>query len=41
MKRAILDVPYVTLARMCEGIDRWAESSVPVLDIEKYLYRIV
>ena len=35
MKRAILDVPYVTLARMCEGIDRWAESSVPVLDIEK------
>ena len=41
MKRAILDVPYVTLARMCEGIDRWAESSVPVLDIEKYLYGIV
>ena len=40
MKRAVLDIPYVTIAGMHENIDRWLGSSVPVLDIEKYLYRM-
>ena len=41
MKRAVLDVRYVTVAGMHEDIDRWLGSSVPVLDIEKYLHRVV
>ena len=41
MKHAVLDIPYVTVAGMHEDIDRWLGSSVPVLDIEKYLYRVV
>ncbi len=41
MKHAVLDIPYVTVAGMHEDIDRWLSSSVPVLDIEKYLYRVV
>ena len=41
MKRAVLNIPYVTVAGMHEDIDRWLGSSVPVLDIEKYLYRMV
>ena len=41
MKRAVLSIPYVTVASMHENIDRWLGSSVPVLDIEKYLYRRV
>ena len=41
MKRAVLDVPYVTIATIREDIDRWLDSSVPVLDVEKYLYRVV
>ena len=41
MKRAVLDIPYVTVATMHEDIDRWLDSSVPTLDIEKYLYRMV
>ena len=40
MKRAVLDIPYVTVAGMLEDIDRRLDSSVPVLDIEKYLYRM-
>ena len=40
MKRAVLDIPYVTVAGMREDIDRWLGSSVPVLDTEKYLYRM-
>ena len=41
MKRAVLDVTYTTLATMRDGITRWLASSVPVLDIERYLYRVV
>lgn len=41
VKHAVLDIPYVTVAGMHEDIDRWLDSSVPVLDIEKYLYRVV
>ena len=41
MKRAVLDISYVTVAGMREDIDRWPGSSVPILDIEKYLYRMV
>ena len=40
MKRAVLDIPYVTVVGMHEDIDRWLGSSVPVPDIEKYLYRM-
>lgn len=40
MKRAVLNIPYVTVAGMREDIDRWLDLSVPVLDIEKYLYRM-
>lgn len=40
MKRAVLDIPYVTVAGMHEDVDRWLDSSVPVLNIEKYLYRV-
>ena len=38
-KHAILDVPYVRLSSMCSGIDKWLGSSLPKLDIERYLYR--
>ena len=41
MKRAVLDVTYTTLATMRDDITRWLASSVPVLDIERYLYRVV
>ena len=37
----VLDVFYTTLAKVCKDIDRWLEVSLPRLDIEKYLYRIV
>ena len=40
MKRAVLDTPYVTVVGMHEDVDRWLDSSVPVLYIEKYLYRM-
>ncbi len=39
MKHAILDVPYVRFSSMCSDIDRWLGSSLPKLDIERYLYR--
>ena len=39
MKHAILDVPYVRFSSMCGDIDNWLRSSLPKLDIEKYLYR--
>ena len=39
MKHAILDVPYVRFSSMCSDIDKWLRSSLPKLDIEKYLYR--
>ena len=39
MKHAILDVPYVRFSSMCGDIDNWLGSSLPKLDIEKYLYR--
>ena len=41
LKHAVLDIHYVTLAKMCSDIDAWLESYLPNLDIEKYLYRIV
>ena len=41
MKHAVLDVTYLTVGGMYERIDRWLSSSMPALDIEKYLYRIV
>ena len=41
MKHTVTDIPYVTVAGMHEDIDRLLGSSVPVLDIEKYLYRMV
>ena len=41
MKRAVLDIAYTTLATMRDDITRWLASSVPVLDIERYLYRVV
>ena len=41
MKRAVLDITYTTLATMRDDITRWLASSVPVLDIERYLYRVV
>ena len=41
IKRAILDIPYVTVAGMHKDNDRWLGLSVPVLNIEKYLYRMV
>ena len=37
MKHAILDVPYVRFS--FSDIDKWLRSSLPKLDIEKYLYR--
>ena len=40
MKHAVLDKPYVRFGQMCKDIDEWLESSMPVLDIEKYLYRV-
>ena len=39
MKHAILDVPYVRFSSMCSDIDKWLRSSLPKLDIERYLYR--
>ena len=39
MKHAILDVPYVRFSSMCSDIDNWLRSSLPKLDIERYLYR--
>ncbi len=41
MMRATLDVTYTTLATMRDDITRWLASSVPVLDIKRYLYRVV
>ena len=41
MKRAVLDITYATLATVRGGINRWLDSSAPVLDIERYLYRVV
>ena len=38
--RVVLDISYVTVTGMHEDIDGWLGSSVPVLDIEKYLYRM-
>ena len=40
MKHAVLDKPYVRFGQMCKDIDEWLESSMPVLGIEKYLYRV-
>ena len=39
MKHAILDVPYVRFSSMCGDIDKWLGSSLPKLDVERYLYR--
>ncbi len=39
MKHAVLDARYVTFGNMCHDVDNWLRSSVPNLDIEKYLYR--
>ena len=39
MKHAILDVPYVRFSSMRSDIDKWLRSSLPKLDIERYLYR--
>ena len=39
MKHAVLDIPRVSLQKMCEEIDKWLVSSLPRLDIEKYLYK--
>ena len=39
MKHAVLDVPYVRFRSMCGDIDKWLRSSLPKLDIERYLYR--
>ena len=39
MKHAVLDVPYVRFSSMCSDIDKWLRSSLPKLDIERYLYR--
>ena len=39
LKHAVLDIPYVTFGKMCNGIDKWLESSLPKLDIENYPYR--
>ena len=39
MKHAVLDVPYVRFSPMCSDIDKWLGSSLPKLDIERYLYR--
>ena len=37
MKHAILDVPYVRFSSMCGDIDKWLGSSLPKLDVERYL----
>ena len=39
MKHAVLDAPYVRFSSMCSDIDNWLGSSLPKLDIERYLYR--
>ena len=39
MKHVVLDARYVTFGNMCHDVDNWLRSSVPNLDIEKYLYR--
>ena len=39
MKHAVLNVPYVRFSSMCSDVDRWLRSSLPKLDIERYLYR--
>ena len=39
MRHAVLDVPYVRFSSMCSDIDRWLRSSLPKLDIKRYLYR--
>ena len=39
MKHAVLDTAYVKLSKMCRDIDDWIKSSMPKLDVEKYLYR--
>ena len=30
---------YVRFSSMCSDIDKWLRSSLPKLDIERYLYR--
>ena len=39
MRIMSLDVLYVRFSSMCGDIDKWLGSSLPKLDIEKYLYR--
>ena len=39
MKHAVLDVPYVRFSSMCSNIDKRPRSSLPKLDIKRYLYR--
>ena len=39
MKHAVLDSRYVTSGGICRDVDNWPGSSVPKLDIEKYLHR--
>ena len=39
MKHAILDAPYVRFSSMCSDIGKWLRSSLPKLDIERYIYR--
>lgn len=41
MKHADPYIPHVTVVSIHEDIDRWLGSLVPVLDIEKCLYRMV
>ena len=38
MKHAVLDAPYVWLSSMCNENDRQLKTSLPILDIEKYIY---
>ncbi len=35
------DIPYAAVANMHEAVGTWLGSPVPVLYIEKYLYRVV
>ena len=39
MKHAVLDAPYVRFSSMCSDIGKWLRSSLPKLDIERYIYR--
>ena len=38
MKHAVLDAPYVWLSSMCNENVRQLKTSLPILDIEKYIY---